>query len=196
MVRRKLRMGAKTVGSLSMKIAPVSSFRVEMRPLKRLEKKESGIQVSVWREVLNLGNGERRGEDGCLLQRDPRVLWHFYPRAKPPAWGGATLDGQGLPPPPREEAALPPRSRRMEPQGFPTTHRLPPTFRWITSPGAPRPGTRSAAGVAAAMAPRRACRLAPTSGYAQTPPLPLAHWSRDSWLLRRLDRACSSHYVL
>lgn len=47
-------MGAKTVGSRSMKIAPVSSFRVEMRPLKRLEKKESGIQVSVWREVLNL----------------------------------------------------------------------------------------------------------------------------------------------
>lgn len=55
-------MGAKTVGSRSMKIAPVSSFRVEMRPLKRLEKKESGIQVSVWREVLNLGDGVRRGK--------------------------------------------------------------------------------------------------------------------------------------
>lgn len=47
-------MGAKTVGSLSMKMAPVSSFSVEMRPLRRLEKKESGIQVRVWREVLNL----------------------------------------------------------------------------------------------------------------------------------------------
>lgn len=58
-------MGAKTVGSLSMKMAPVSSFSVEMRPLRRLEKKESGIQVRVWREVLNLcGDGERTRDDG------------------------------------------------------------------------------------------------------------------------------------
>lgn len=80
-----------------------------------LEKKESGIQVSVWREVLNLGGEVRRrnrweGEDRSLLPRAPRILRHFYPSAKPPAWGGATLDGQGLPPLPTEGEAIAPQS--------------------------------------------------------------------------------------
>lgn len=47
-------MMAKTLGSRSMKIAPVSSRRLEMRPLNRAVKKESGTQVNVCREVENL----------------------------------------------------------------------------------------------------------------------------------------------
>ena len=74
MVRRKLRMGAKTVGSLSMKMAPVSSFSVEIRPLRRLEKKESGIQVRVWREVLNLcGDRERTRDDGERMANEALI---------------------------------------------------------------------------------------------------------------------------
>lgn len=47
-------MVAKRVGSRSMKMAPDSSLRVEMRPDKSDVKNVSGIQVKVWREVLNL----------------------------------------------------------------------------------------------------------------------------------------------
>lgn len=54
LVRRKFRIGAKAVGSLSINIAPVSSRRVDILPLSKLEKKESGIHIRVCLEVLNL----------------------------------------------------------------------------------------------------------------------------------------------
>lgn len=54
LVRRKFKMGANAVGSLSMKIAPVSSRSVDILPLSKLEKKESGIHVKVCLDVLNL----------------------------------------------------------------------------------------------------------------------------------------------
>lgn len=53
-VRRKFKMGANAAGSLSINIAPVSSRSVEILPLSKLEKKESGIHMSVCFEVLNL----------------------------------------------------------------------------------------------------------------------------------------------
>lgn len=53
-VRRKFNIGAKAAGSLSINIAPVSSFSVEILPLSKLEKKESGIHISVCLDVLNL----------------------------------------------------------------------------------------------------------------------------------------------
>lgn len=45
---------AKTLGSRSINIAPVSSLRLEMRPLNRAVKNESGTQVNVCRDVENL----------------------------------------------------------------------------------------------------------------------------------------------
>jgi hypothetical protein len=47
-------MMAKTLGSRSMNIAPVSSRKLEIRPLNKAVKKESGTQVNVCREVENL----------------------------------------------------------------------------------------------------------------------------------------------
>lgn len=52
-------MTPNTFGSLSIKIAPVSSRKLDILPLSKAVKNESGIHVSVWREVENLKNKEQ-----------------------------------------------------------------------------------------------------------------------------------------
>lgn len=53
-VRRKFKIILKSVGSLSMNIAPLSSRRLEIRPLSKLVKNVSFIRVNVCFEVENL----------------------------------------------------------------------------------------------------------------------------------------------
>ena len=51
-------MTEKTVGSRSIKKAPLSSLREEMRPLSSAVKKLSGTHVKVCQEVENLDPGQ------------------------------------------------------------------------------------------------------------------------------------------
>ena len=51
-----MRMTPNSFGSLSMKIAPVSSRMLEILPLSIAVKKVSCTHVSVWRDVENLGS--------------------------------------------------------------------------------------------------------------------------------------------
>ncbi|EHB05093.1 PHD finger protein 8 [Heterocephalus glaber] len=89
-VRRKFKMVANAARSLSINIAPVSSRSVEILPLTKLEKKESGIHIRVCFEVLNrMPPTFSYTIFGSLPQCPPAIS------AAPEPWPKAGLQGHG-----------------------------------------------------------------------------------------------------
>lgn len=70
-----------SVGSRSINIAPLSSRKLDMRPLKSAVKNVSGMQVNVWRDVENLKwnrGSQKQADKKESAAMEKTRSFHFY----------------------------------------------------------------------------------------------------------------------